>query len=142
MKDDTNRYGDIIDMPHHVSAKRRQMTLGERAGQFSAFAALTGLDDKMDETARLTDTRLEPDDDRIARIDACLQYLIDNAADMLEVTVVYFVADELKSGGEYRMHSGTFRRIDEYGSFLVLTDGLCIPIQDIWEISAEGLVIT
>ena len=50
-------FSDIMNLPHHVSSKRRQMQLADRAAQFSAFAALNGYDEEIDETARLTDTR-------------------------------------------------------------------------------------
>lgn len=142
MEDVNHKYDDIIGLPHHVSEKRRQMTMLERAGQFSAFEALTGLDERMDETARLTDSRLEPDDERSARIDTCLQYLADNAADKPEVRVVYYAADQYKSGGAYLTCEGQFKRIDEYTASLVLTDGSVIPIHDIWDISVKGSVIT
>lgn len=46
-------YDDIIDMPHHVSEKRRHMSLDERAAQFAPFAALTGYDSDIREASRL-----------------------------------------------------------------------------------------
>ena len=49
------RYDDIIGLPHHVSARHPQMPRGDRAAQFSPFAALTGLEATLQETARLTD---------------------------------------------------------------------------------------
>lgn len=35
-------YEDIINLPHHVSKRHRQMPLAERAAQFAPFAALEG----------------------------------------------------------------------------------------------------
>ena len=58
-------FSDIMNLPHHVSAKHRQMPLADRAAQFSAFAALTGYDEEIDETARLTDTREAMSEDDI-----------------------------------------------------------------------------
>ena len=55
-------YADIIDLPHHVSTVHPQMPLSARAAQFSAFAALTGYEDVIDETARLTVARYEQDE--------------------------------------------------------------------------------
>ena len=49
----THRYDDIINLPHHVSQKHAPMTRADRAAQFSPFAALTGLDAALRETARL-----------------------------------------------------------------------------------------
>ena len=54
---DPRRYDDIIDLPRHVSARHRPMSMQDRAAQFSPFAALTGYGDAIAETARLTDAR-------------------------------------------------------------------------------------
>lgn len=43
-----SRYEDIIDLPHHVSKKHSQMSILDRAAQFSPFAALTGYGDAID----------------------------------------------------------------------------------------------
>ena len=56
MSDD---YKDIINLPHHVSSKRPQMPMLDRAAQFSPFAALTGYDDAIHETGRLTDEKID-----------------------------------------------------------------------------------
>ena len=65
---ESHKYDDIINMPRPQS-QRRKMTLHERAAQFSPFAALTGYDEAVKEAARLTDSRPEPDEDKI-----CLLY--------------------------------------------------------------------
>ena len=49
----TEKYEDIINLPHHVSKTRPQMSMLERAAQFSPFAALNGYDDAVKETGRL-----------------------------------------------------------------------------------------
>lgn len=46
------KYGDIIHLPHHVSRKHPQMSLNDRAAQFSPFAALTGYGEKIKEAER------------------------------------------------------------------------------------------
>ena len=55
MKD---QYDDIINLPHHVSKTRPQMSMVDRAAQFSPFAALTGYDAAIKETGRLTDEKV------------------------------------------------------------------------------------
>lgn len=45
-------YSDIIDLPHHVSKRHARMSMRNRAAQFAPFAALTGYDDAIGETAR------------------------------------------------------------------------------------------
>ena len=44
------QYDDIIHLPHHVSKIRPQMSMQDRAAQFSPFAALTGYDAAIKET--------------------------------------------------------------------------------------------
>ncbi len=55
---DTHKYEDMLMMPHHQSAKRPHMSLQDRAAQFSPFAALTGYEDAISETARLACERM------------------------------------------------------------------------------------
>ena len=50
-----NSYDDIINLPHPVSKNHPQMPFRDRAAQFAPFAALTGHDAAIKETARLTD---------------------------------------------------------------------------------------
>ena len=126
-----NNYDDIINLPHHVSETRPRMSQRDRAAQFSPFAALTGYDSEIKETARLTDEKLELDDYAISRIDSCLQILIDNAQERPTISITFFKADERKSGGAYVTVRGDFRRIDESNHTVVLTDGTTIPIGDI-----------
>ena len=56
--ENTTKYDDIIDLSHHVSAKRTPMPIADRAAQFSPFAALTGHDTAIKETARLAEERM------------------------------------------------------------------------------------
>ena len=46
-------YDDIINLPHHVSKNHPQMSMLQRAAQFAPFAALTGHDRAIEETANL-----------------------------------------------------------------------------------------
>lgn len=52
MNNSDNKYDDIINLEHHVSAKRPQMSLHDRAAQFAPFAALTGYEDVINEAAQ------------------------------------------------------------------------------------------
>ena len=54
-------YDDIIHLPHHVSQNHPQMPMLDRAAQFAPFAALTGYEAAVGETARLTAERRELD---------------------------------------------------------------------------------
>lgn len=132
-----NNYDNIINLPHHVSSERKRMSQHDRAAQFSPFAALTGYDDEIKETARLTDEKLELDDYAISSIDSCLQILIDNAQERPTISITFFKADERKIGGAYITVSGNVRRIDESNRTVVLTDGTTIPIEDIYAIEGN-----
>lgn len=126
-----NGYDDIINMPHHVSSTHPQMTMHDRAAQFSPFAALTGHSDAVKETARLTDEKAELTEDEISALNQKLNYLTEHADKRPEITVEYFVPDERKSGGAYIPIIGNFRRIDEYSHCIIMTSGEEIPIKDI-----------
>lgn len=130
-----HRYDDIIDLPHHVSKTHPQMSLHDRAAQFSPFAALTGYGDAVGEAARLTDRRQELDEEQAARLERQLSLLTETAAERPEIEVTYFLPDARKSGGKYVTFRGTLRRIDETEKALIFTDGRRIAIRDIWDIS-------
>ncbi len=132
-------FSDIMNLPHHVSAKRRQMPLADRAAQFSAFAALTGYDEEIDETARLTDTREAMSEDDIAELDAAFQRLLSMESEQPTVTVSYFQPDERKEGGKYVIYTGVFRHFDATENKLIFTDSTRIPVQNISSIINEDI---
>ena len=127
-------YDDIIDLPRPKS-KHEPMPMSDRAAQFSPFAALTGYGDAIDETARLTDARIELSEEERAELDYKQQYLA--TLDAPTVTVTYFVPDEKKSGGAYSTVTGFLKRIDEYERVLMLTDGRKIQLDAIFDIESE-----
>ena len=125
----TTKYNDIINLPHPTSSKHPRMSLHDRAAQFSPFAALTGYDSAIKETSRLTDTKIELDEDAKVRLDEQLQFIKNNLGEEIEVTFTYFVPDEKKSGGEYISHTGIVRKIDEYNRNVIMQDKTIIPIE-------------
>ena len=94
-----NRYDEIINLPHHVSKTRPQMPMSDRAAQFAPFAALTGYDSAIKETGRLTDEKIELDEEALTALDMKYQLLMDTFDDAPEVTITYFQPDERKAGG-------------------------------------------
>lgn len=128
------KYNDILHMERPVSKKHIPMPLSSRAAQFASFAALSGYEDEVKETARLTDGRLIPDEDRAAELDMKTNMLIENAHLEPEITLEYFVPDSKKEGGAYYRVTGNFRRFDAANSAFVLTDGTVIPAMDIYSI--------
>lgn len=133
----SNQYNDIINLPHHVSANRPQMSMFDRAAQFSPFAALTGYDAAIKETGRLTDQRIELTEDSRAVLDRKQLLLVDNLADYPEVSVTFFVPDERKSGGAYVTVTGRVKKVDDYQRLLLLTDGTKIALDEILDIESE-----
>ena len=129
-------YDDIIDLPRPKS-KHEPMPMSDRAAQFSPFAALTGYEDAIDETARLTDERIELSDEERAELDYKQQYLA--TLDAPTVTVTYFVPDERKSGGAYVTHTGVLKRVDEVERMVVFKDGLRVPLDEVMDIKCEQL---
>lgn len=128
------KYDDIIGLPHHVSATRPHMPMIDRAAQFMPFRALTGYEGAVQETARLTDQKIELSGDEKAALDAKLQRLADDLGSQPTVTLVYFRPDERKSGGAYLTVAGRLKKIDRHQGVLILTGGERIPIEDILEI--------
>ena len=88
------KYQDIINLPHHVSKTRLQMAMSDRAAQFAPFAALTGYDDAVKETGRLTDDKIEPEESSLNELNARIQLLRENLANAPEITFTYFKPDE------------------------------------------------
>jgi hypothetical protein len=130
-------YNDIIHLPHPVSTKHPQMSVANRAAQFSPFAALTGYDAAIKETARLTDERVELDEDEKLRLDDKLRMVQEMLTEQPELLVTYYQADNSKSGGSYLTIRGCVEKINIYKKVLVLTEGLQIPIEDIYELEGE-----
>lgn len=125
----TGKYDDIIGMPHHVSKKHPHMSNYDRAAQFSPFAALTGHDAAVNETARLTDRKIELDESEKALLDEKIQIIINSQDACAEIT--YFVQDLTKDGGSYQLKRGSVRKLDMYKRLIVMDDRTEINIDDI-----------
>lgn len=127
-------YDDIIHLPHHVSATRKQMSMTDRAAQFSPFAALTGYEAAIAETGRLTDDGFELAADGMELLNGKIQILHEHFDQLPEVTVTWFVPDGRKSGGAYVDTIGVVRRIDSLNQLLTMEDGTAIPFSRIYDI--------
>ena len=53
------KYDDIINLEHFEPKNHKRMSTYQRAAQFSPFAALTGYDDLVNETIRITHDKIE-----------------------------------------------------------------------------------
>lgn len=130
-------YDDILSLPHHVSEKHPPMSRLDRAAQFSPFAALTGYEAAVEETARLTDQRIELDGGEKEAIDQRLTLLQERLPEPTKVTITYFVPDKKKAGGAYVSVSGTVKKIDDYERAVILCEGTRIPIDGILRMDGE-----
>lgn len=134
---DVNPYDDIINLPRHVSKTRLPMSIINRAAQFSPFAALTGYDDAVKETARLTEDRVELDDTAKARIDEKLRIIKEHLSSKPKVTITYFQPDQKKLGGSYLSISGIVKKIDQYDRTILMEDRRRIEIKEIISIRGD-----
>jgi len=106
-----NPYADIVNLPHHVSTVHPQMTMAQRAAQFSPFAALVGYEDVIDETSRQTDSKRELDETEKAELDRKLRVIESHLAERPVVEIEFFVPDKTKAGGEYVFKTGEVEKI-------------------------------
>ena len=137
MTEAEKQYADIINQSRPVSSKHPPMSMLNRAAQFSPFAALTGYDAAVKETARLTDEKIALDEYAKSMLSDRLQMIAEHIDDLPEVTFIYFVPDKKKSGGTYVSVTGTVKEIDEYERIVKLMDGTKIPIQHICGIESD-----
>ena len=128
-------YDDIINMPHPTSAKHPRMPLADRAAIFSPFAALAGHGAAIEETARLTDQRIELTEEEKTLLDEKLRLLLETGR---VGAFTYFLPDGRKDGGAYVTTVGTIKKIDPLKGQVILTDRTAIPIEDILEIEAQA----
>ena len=133
----SNKYDKIINLPHHVSSTRPHMSMIDRAAQFSPFAALTGYDAAVRETARLTEQKIELDEYEKAALDQRILLLQEHLKELPEVTITHFVPDERKDGGKYISITEAVKKIDTYEKQIVLVDKSKISIENILSIEGE-----
>jgi hypothetical protein len=130
-KNAQEKYKDIIDMEYSKSANRPQMSLHDRAAQFAPFAALTGHEEAIEETARLTEEKIILDEAAKEIIDRKLYEISQNIEKRWSVALTYFKADRLKSGGVYLTDVGVVKKIDEVAKVVIMDNGMRIEIDGI-----------
>lgn len=137
MKDE-HRYDDIIELERPVSKRHGRMSMLERAAQFAPFAALTGYDAMVIEQARLTDGKIELDEEQRSALDNILGQLVERIALHPEVRIVYFRADTRKAGGSYTEVKGRVQNIELPTRLIIMKDATRISLDDIFEINILG----
>lgn len=149
---DNGKYDDIINMPHHISKKHPQMSIEMRSAQFAPFAALTGYEDAVEETGRLTSERIDIDEELKVILNKKLKTIqkkIYSYFENPEIECTYFTPDLIKEGGKYITVIGNAKKINEYKNVIVLQHKIrneeekkyCmeieIPIKDIIDIKIK-----
>lgn len=127
-------YDDIIHLPHHVSKKRTQMSMMERAAQFAPFAALTGHNAAIAETARLTDSAIALEESDSRALNDKFTQLLAHIQEEPKASFTYFVADDKKAGGKYVTITERLKKFDEYHQTIQLSDGTEIALHSIIDI--------
>ena len=128
---DMHKYDDIIDLPHHQSKERPRMSLHDRAAQFAPFAALTGHEAAIAETARITDMKKILDETAIADINDKLYEISKHLEEKWKVSITYFVPDNRKEGGAYVTDVGTVKKIDQIERMILMDSGVKIAMEDL-----------
>jgi hypothetical protein len=132
-----NSYDDILQQPYPIPLRRPRMSSADRAAQFSPFAALTGHEAAIRETARVTEAREELEEDEIQALNERLQWLQEHLNQRVTVQITYFVPDEAKAGGSYVTVSGVVRKIDGYEKILLLENGTRVPLEQLRELESS-----
>ena len=132
-----DKYKDMIYMDRPISKKHTPMPLENRAAQFAPFAALTGYDDAVNETSRLTVNKIELSEEKKAELDLTLSNLNSVITTNPKASITYFVPDSLKAGGDYVTVNASIRKIDSVSRTIILMDRSVIAINDIISIEPE-----
>lgn len=133
----TETYDDIIHLPHHVSKRHPQMSLYNRAAQFAPFAALTGYEEAIIETARLTAPKVDMMEDNQQLLDRKLALLSRSLREQPTVSITYFQPDKKKTGGQYLTVTGVIKCIRDSERVILMADGKCVSIDTIINIDGD-----
>ena len=129
-------YDDIINLKRPIS-KHPKMSLYQRSAQFAPFAALTGYEGQVKESARLTDRRIELDEEMKLILDLKIQVIKEMLSDNPEVEITYFIPDTRKDGGKYETIINNVKKIDSYNEHIIMQNNLKIEIKEIININSN-----
>lgn len=132
-----NDYKDIMYRKHPTSLKHPRMSRINRAAQFAPFAALSGHDEAVKETARLVDEQIILDENRIQLLNQHIQVLLEHIKEQPYISITYFIKDDKKQGGLYQTKEGHLKKIDEYDHLLIFDDQTKISIFNIISIESS-----
>ena len=131
-----DNYSDIINLSRPVS-KRPRMSLEQRSAQFAPFAALTGYEGQVKETARLTNKKIEINEELKEILNKKIQLIQKKIKEQPQIEITYFIPDLKKEGGRYETICNAIQKIDMYTNEIVMLDGTRIDIDDIIDIQGN-----
>lgn len=131
------KYEHIITLPHPISATRPRMSPARRAAQFAPFAALTGFEAMVEESARQTQLPICLDEGEIGAIDHCLRMLKTQISRKPMIFVRFFRPDPRKAGGSYENRRDRVVKIDENLQEMTIGSGEIIQFQHIYQLRQE-----
>lgn len=131
------KYDDMIHTAWPRPTKRARMSVGDRAAQFAPFAALTGYDAVLAETARLTQNPVFLTEESLEELNAQLRRAQARLDEQPGVRLTVYYEDENKAGGRFETVVGNLKKIDCYLGGLVLTDGREIPFFRICDLELD-----
>ncbi len=132
------KYEDMLYLEPPVSKIHRKMSISERAAQFMPFAALTGYEDLIRESSRITQRRIELSETEIEELKHKLEFLHVHEKENPLIKVMYFLQDLKKNGGSYQTVEKQLHRIDDIEKKVIFKDRTTIQFDDIISVEYEG----
>lgn len=135
-----NNYNDIIDLEHPTSKKHKRMSREARAAQFAPFAALTGYEDNIKETSRLTEEKIILDDEEKEILNAKLITIEENINNNPLIEITHFIPDIKKKGGKYEKNNVHIKKIDNINLLIYTKENITIKIENILKITSQDII--
>lgn len=132
-----HKYDDIINMKYNGSKKENRMSNYERAAQFSPFAALTGYEKAIKETARITKDKIELSNSQKSILDYKFSILVSHFEEKPNIEITYYKKDKIKNGGSYIKVNGYLVKVDLLNKLIYLDNEQIIDISEIYDIDSE-----
>ena len=133
----SEKYEDMLYLDLPVSKVHRKMSIQDRAAQFMPFAALTGYEDLIRESSRLTHRRIELSETEIEELRYKLEFLHEHEKEKPLIKVQYFIHDLKKSGGSYQIVEKHLHRIDDIEKKIIFKDRTIIQFDEVISIEYE-----
>ena len=132
----SNKYDDIINLPYEKSKTHPHMSNSDRAAQFAPFAALTGYEELIRETARKTEKKIMISSEKKIDISNKLEYISSLKDNDIDINIIYFVKDKTKSGGKYVEETTKRIKIDSYHKTIRFNSSI-VKIDDIFDVNSK-----